>query len=85
MRLWRAQHRQTSSGVPRHENQMAWARFYLVLAGLLDSSKRGIWTLTERGRNAPSLTPAQALDLFREVRTDMAAERSAGIPARVPC
>ena len=36
-----AKSEQTPSGVPRHENQMAWARFYLVRAGLLDSSKRG--------------------------------------------
>jgi restriction system protein len=38
------------SGVPRFENQVAWARLYLVKEGLLDSSKRGVWSLTERGR-----------------------------------
>jgi restriction system protein len=65
---------QTSSGVPRHENQMAWARFYLVRAGLLDSSKRGIWTLTEKGRDTPSPSPSQALEIFKQVRVDMAAQ-----------
>jgi hypothetical protein len=43
------------SGEPRYRNQVAWARFYLVREGLLDSSKRGVWSLTERGR-ATTLT-----------------------------
>ena len=30
------------SGQPRFRNQVAWARFYLVREGLLDSSKRGV-------------------------------------------
>ena len=28
---------------------MAWARFYLVREGLIDSSKHGVWSLTEKG------------------------------------
>jgi restriction system protein len=28
------------SGEPRYRNQVAWARFYLVREGLIDSSKR---------------------------------------------
>jgi restriction system protein len=38
------------SGELRFRNQVAWARFYLVREGLLDSSRRGIWSLTEKGR-----------------------------------
>src|SRR5688572_4434274 len=38
------------SGAPRFPNQVAWARFYLTREGLLDSSKRGIWSLTDKGR-----------------------------------
>ena len=34
------------SGESRYRNQVAWARFYLVREGLLDSSKRGVWSLT---------------------------------------
>lgn len=30
-------------------NRIAWARFYLVKGGIIDSSKRGVWSLTERG------------------------------------
>lgn len=51
------------SGEPRFRNQVAWARFYLVREGLLDSSKRGIWSLTERGRTS-SLTHEQSREIF---------------------
>lgn len=51
------------SGGPRYRNQVAWARFYLVRAGLLDSSKRGVWSLTERGRTT-HLTADEAGEIF---------------------
>ena len=51
------------SGEPRFRNQVAWGRFYLVRAGLLDASKRGVWSLTKEGRGK-SLTPAESRDLF---------------------
>lgn len=51
------------SGEPRYRNQVAWARFYLVREGLLDSSKRGVWSLTERGRGA-TLSAEQAREVF---------------------
>ena len=51
------------SGDSRFRNQVAWARFYLVREGLLDSSKRGVWSLTERGR-ATTLTHTQAREVF---------------------
>ena len=39
------------SGSPRFHNQVCWARQYLLWEGLLSSTKRGIWTLTEKGKN----------------------------------
>lgn len=51
------------SGEPRYRNQVAWARFYLVREGLLDKSKRGVWSLTERGR-AMRLTPEESRGIF---------------------
>ena len=36
------------------ENKDPWARFYLAKAGLIDTSRRGVWTLTEAGRRANS-------------------------------
>ncbi|MGB0429315.1 MAG: restriction endonuclease [Bacteroidia bacterium] len=38
------------SGTNRFHNQVAWARQYLVWEGLLDSSERGTWKLTEKGK-----------------------------------
>jgi len=54
------------SGALRFDNQIAFARQYLVWAGYLDSSKRGVWTLTEKGLTCPGLTEAEALRLFKE-------------------
>ncbi|NVD43204.1 AAA family ATPase [Ensifer sp. HO-A22] len=51
----------------RFENKVGWARFYLAKAGLIDGSKRGVWALTPEGLET-TLTHAQALALFKEVR-----------------
>jgi restriction system protein len=53
------------SGEPRYRNQVAWARFYLVREGLLDSSRRGVWSLTERGRST-KLSLEQAREIRRK-------------------
>ena len=37
------------SGAQRIKNQIAWARSYLVQNGYIDSSQRGIWSLTNKG------------------------------------
>jgi restriction system protein len=50
------------SGESRYRNQVAWARFFLVREGLLESSKRGVWSLTERGR-----TTHLSLEQAREI------------------
>ncbi len=52
-----------SSGGSRFRNQVAWARFHLAREGLIDSSKRGVWSLTEKGFRT-KLTPEQGRDLF---------------------
>ncbi len=54
----------TKTGVPRVYNQIAWARQYLVNGGFLDGSKRGIWALTDKGRNAK----LDAKGVFDDVR-----------------
>src|SRR5262245_12934006 len=51
---------QIPSGQSRFSNKVNWARFYLAKAGLIDSSTRGVWSLTERGRNT-SLSAEDAL------------------------
>ncbi|MEX2379363.1 MAG: restriction endonuclease [Vicingaceae bacterium] len=40
------------SGVNKFYNQVAWARQYLIWEGLLDSSIRGTWKLTDKGKLA---------------------------------
>lgn len=53
------------SGGSRFRNQVAWARFYLVREGLLDSSKRGVWSLTEAGKTT-QLSFEQSREIFRK-------------------
>lgn len=40
------------SGVLKFENQIAWARSYLAKTGYLDSPSRGVWRLTDKGKEA---------------------------------
>ena len=57
------------SGASRVRNQIAWARIYLVKAELLDdSSKRGIWSITEKGFET-ELTFEDSLKLFKKVHS----------------
>jgi restriction system protein len=70
------QSEQLPSGTSRFDNQVAWARFYLTRAGLLDSSRRGVWSLTEKGR-ATTLSHAAALQLMKDLHKVFAAERKA--------
>ncbi|MDK1377233.1 MULTISPECIES: AAA family ATPase [unclassified Sinorhizobium] len=57
----------TKGGQSKFENKVGWARYYLSRAGLIDGSKRGIWALTAEGQ-VTTLTNAQALDVFKDVR-----------------
>lgn len=58
----------TTNGESRFRNQVAWARFYLAKFGCIDSSKRGVWSLTDKGRSALPMSHAQALAAFDAVR-----------------
>ena len=71
-----AQTEALQSGLPRFDNQVAWARFYLVKAGMIDSSSRGVWTLTERGRALVSLSHQEALEMFRAIHSEFHLGRS---------
>ncbi len=63
-------------GAPRFDNQVAWARFYLVKAGLVDSSKRGVWSLSDQGREIESLTPEKSLLLFKQIHAEFESDRA---------
>lgn len=56
--------RRNKNDIPRYENQVHWARQYLVWEGLLDSSRRGVWTLSNAGAKA-HLTEEQSHELVR--------------------
>lgn len=59
------------SGVQsRFENQVHWARFYLAKGGYIDSSRHGVWALTEKARALGKITPAQAREIYRVVATE---------------
>ncbi|HSN77551.1 MAG TPA: restriction endonuclease [Anaerolineae bacterium] len=55
------------SGASRFENHIAWAKFYLAKAGYIDASKRGVWSLTDKGINA-NITDKEALKIFKTVQ-----------------
>lgn len=63
-----------NSGEPRFPNQVAWARFYLTKAGYLDSSRRGIWNLTDQGRSTP-LTQENSRALYLELVKQFSEDR----------
>jgi restriction system protein len=55
------------SGQSRVRNQIQWARLYLAYAGYIDASKRGVWSLTEKGQSVDTRT-FDPLSLFNEVK-----------------
>src|SRR6266436_2629579 len=66
--------RTNKNGGSRFANQVAWARFYLAKAGLIDTSQRGVWTLTESGRR--HLDYQNALRIFRDVQKTFRADEA---------
>lgn len=48
-------------------NAIAWARQYLVYSGHIDSSSRGIWTLTEKGFSE-DLSQLNPQELFKNIQ-----------------
>lgn len=65
------------NGRSKFENQVAWARFYLTKADLIDPDQRGVWVLTEKGRRT-TLTHDEAYELFRSVHFDFSQPRPEG-------
>lgn len=57
------------SGQSRVYNQSHWARMYLVFGDLIDSSKRGVWTLTEKGEKI-DLKAFNPTEFFKEIKSN---------------
>jgi restriction system protein len=71
------------NGQSRVKNQVHWARQYLVWRGYLDSSKRGVWRLTDKGKSV-NLKTLDALELFRNVQSGFARAKKASGPKVQP-
>jgi restriction system protein len=67
---------QNEGGVLQFDNDVAWARFYLVKTEYLDASKRGVWSLTEKGRAATALSDAQQREIIKAVQALSATSRT---------
>jgi len=65
-----------ASGASRLSNQIHWARHYMAKAGYLDSSVRGVWSLTESGWQLQDLTSQEALAIFKQVRQGLGNDHS---------
>lgn len=65
---------QIPSGQSRFSNKVNWARFYLARAGLIDSSTRGVWSLTEKGR-ATKMNQEESVALFNQIHKQFTGER----------
>ena len=59
------------NGQSRIKNQVHWARQYLVWDGYLDSSRRGVWSLTDKGRTVDvnKLNPLEILKSVQKARS----------------
>jgi len=55
------------NGQSRVRNQVQWARLYLAYAGYIDASKRGVWSITEKGLLINTMT-FDSLGIFKEVK-----------------
>lgn len=63
------QSEQLASGQSRFANEIHWARFYLAKTGYIDSSKRGVWSLTEKGLSA-KLSQHDIRTIFQQVQSE---------------
>lgn len=63
------------NGLSRVKNQVHWARQYLVWSGYLDSSKRGVWSLTDKG-TIDNLPAFNALAIFKDVQRSRTESKS---------
>ncbi|TBY52427.1 AAA family ATPase [Rhizobium leguminosarum bv. viciae] len=67
-------------GQSKFENKVAWARFYLAKAGLIDAGKRGVWALTSEGLNT-SLSHGEALKIFHDIQSQFKTAENEEEPA----
>lgn len=73
-----------ASGVPKYQNDIYWARMYLVNAGLLEPTKtagHGIWKLTTEGWESPLDMATAAAIYFKTASKASKNKDEADLPA----
>ncbi|MEJ5029910.1 AAA family ATPase [Comamonas sp. MYb69] len=73
----------TKDGFSKFEVGVSWARFYLIKAGWMYAPKRGVWALTDKGKEATTLTQEQAIAIFKGVQTKFKGDEEAAAPEDV--
>ena len=77
-----------SGSQSRFGNRVAWAKFYLRQACLLDSTRRGVFRITDRGRKVledpPQEIDIKFLDRWPEFQEFRKSKRQPGVPAEEP-
>ncbi|HWH72255.1 MAG TPA: restriction endonuclease [Candidatus Sulfotelmatobacter sp.] len=77
-----------SGTAPLFDNRVGWARTYLKQAGLIESPKRGIFRITERGREVlarrPTRVDSTLLDQYEEFRAFRTRRREVSNDAAPP-
>ena len=68
------------SGGSRFKNQIDWARLYLADAKYIDRSTRGVWTLTEKGRDSAPLSEEGVNELVLEIQRKHKEPHDAKVP-----
>jgi len=68
---------QLKTGKTRFYNDLSWARYYLVKAGYLESSERGVWNLTQKGAQS-NISPLEAQEIARSISRE---DRLKGVSA----
>lgn len=59
-------HDPEKSNLTEIEYRLAWARTYLKQFGHLENSKRGVWVLTQQGRERPTIVSREVVTFVRE-------------------
>lgn len=79
----KTQQERLKSGGLRLNNQIYFARQYLLWAGYVSSSSRGIWTLTESGQNLKELKHEDAVKLMYSIHKQKSAKADSPVTADV--
>lgn len=74
-------HDPEKSNLTEIEYRLAWARTYLKQFGHLENSKRGVWVLTQQGRERPTIVPREVVTFVRE---EYQKNRKAKLPTETP-